>query len=40
MGSGATASGHLSPDPVPKKARGPMGETRPLAIVLPNGEAL
>ena len=40
MGSGATASSHLSPDPVPKKARGPMGETRPLAIVLPNGEAL
>ena len=24
----------------PKKARGPVGETRPLAIVLPNGEAL
>ena len=40
LGSGATASSHLSPDPVPKKARGPMGETRPLAIVLPNGEAL
>ena len=40
MGPGATASSHLSPDPVPKKARGPMGETRPLAIVLPNGEAL
>ncbi|CAE7855082.1 unnamed protein product [Symbiodinium sp. KB8] len=40
MGSGTTASSHLSPDPVPKKARGPMGETRPLAIVLPNGEAL
>ena len=40
LGSGATASSHLSPDPVPKKARGPMGETRPLAIVLPSGEAL
>ena len=40
MGPGATASSHLSPDPVPKKARGPMGETRPVAIVLPNGEAL
>ena len=40
MGPGATASSHLSPDPVPKKGRGPMGETRPLAIVLPNGEAL
>ena len=39
-GAGATASGHLGPDPVPKKARGPMGDTRPLAIVLPNGEAL
>ena len=39
-GAGATASGHLGPDPVPKKARGPVGDTRPLAIVLPNGEAL
>ncbi|CAE7539990.1 GLT8D1 [Symbiodinium necroappetens] len=26
-GLGATASSHLSPDPVPKKARGPVGET-------------
>ena len=40
LGTGATASGHLGPDPVPKKARGPVGDTRPLAIVLPNGEAL
>ncbi|CAE7872968.1 unnamed protein product [Symbiodinium sp. KB8] len=40
LGAGATASGHLGPDPVPKKARGPVGDTRPLAIVLPNGEAL
>ena len=37
LGAGATASGHLGPDPVPKKARGPVGDTRPLAIVLPNG---
>ena len=40
LGTGATASSHPGPDPVPKKARGPMGDTRPLAIVLPNGEAL
>ncbi|OLQ15436.1 hypothetical protein AK812_SmicGene287 [Symbiodinium microadriaticum] len=40
LGTGATASGHPGPDPVPKKARGPVGDTRPLAIVLPNGEAL
>ena len=40
LGAGATASGHPGPDPVPKKARGPVGDPRPLAIVLPNGEAL
>ena len=39
-GTGATASGSPGPDPVPKKARGPVGEVQQLAIVLPNGEAL
>ena len=39
-GADAAGSGRSGPDPAPKKARGPVGETRPLAIVLPNGEAL
>ncbi|CAE7584978.1 unnamed protein product, partial [Symbiodinium microadriaticum] len=39
-GTNTTASGRPGPDPAPKKARGPVGDTRPLAIVVPNGEAL
>ena len=39
LGTGATASSHPGPDPAPKKARGPVGDPRPLAIVLPNGES-
>ena len=36
----AESSRHPAPDPAPKKARGPWEEDRPVAIIIPTGEAL